>query len=54
MSFMNQLSEPGNDPIKLGKGLPKKVLKEREKKKQLEKEMEEAQLRQATNTEATS
>ena len=33
MHFMLQLSEPGHKEIKLGKGIPKKYLKQREEKK---------------------
>ena len=38
MHFMLQLSEPGHKEIKLGHGIPKKYLKQREEKKKQEQE----------------
>lgn len=41
MDFMRQLSDPGVKTLTLGTGIPKKYLKEREKRKQMEEEREE-------------
>lgn len=40
MAFMNQLSDPKVKKLTLGKGIPKKYLKEREMR-QMQKEQEE-------------
>ena len=42
MKFMLDLSEP-NLEVKLGKGIPKKYLKQREEMQQQEQEQEESQ-----------
>lgn len=47
MHFMLQLSEPGHKEIKLGKGIPKKYLKQREERKRQEEEEKTSQLQRA-------
>lgn len=51
MHFMLQLSEPGHKEIKLGKGIPKKYLKQREEKKRQEEEEKGSQLQRANTME---
>ena len=47
MDFMLQLSDPGVKEVKLGKGIPKKYLKEREERKRQEEEEKESQLQRS-------
>ena len=47
MDFMMKLSEPGLNEITLGKGIPKKYLKEREERKRQEEEEKESQLQRS-------
>lgn len=47
MDFMLKLSDPGLKEITLGKGIPKKYLKEREERKRQEEEEKESQLQRS-------
>ena len=47
MDFMLKLSDPGLTEITLGKGIPKKYLKEREERKRQEEEEKESQLQRS-------
>lgn len=51
MKFMLDLSDPSLDEVKLGKGIPKKYLKEREERKQQEEEEKNSQLQRADTME---